>query len=198
MTEGGGVNEATPPPSPSRRWDPRGWTPRARRARFVTAAVVLVVAALVAVNLGTSSKPSAGKQDASAAVDKKIAAAVQGIQSAPPPGVGVYDAVRGSIVVIQATGAKDASELGSGIVVNTQGQILTSLHVVQGAASIKVTFADGTESAPTIQASDPNHDSALLAPDRLPQILVRAVLGGTNGLRIGEETFAVGHPLGLV
>jgi S1-C subfamily serine protease len=81
------------------------------------------------------------------------------------------------------------------VVVNSQGDILTALHVVQGAASIRVSFSDGTESTASVKSSDPAHDIAVLTPARLPEVVVPAVLGG--GAQVGDEAFAVGHPLGL-
>jgi S1-C subfamily serine protease len=72
------------------------------------------------------------------------------------------------------------------------------LHVVQGAASIKVTFSDGTESTATVASSDPDHDTAVLTAAKLPDVVVPAVLGSSNGVRIGDQTYAVGHPLGLL
>jgi S1-C subfamily serine protease len=145
------------------------------------------------------SKPAVDRNDVSGIVDKKIEAAVGQLQAAPAPGVSVYDAVRGSLVVIQGSGAagpNGASELGSGVIVNTSGAILTALHVVQDTTNIRVIFADGTEATAKIQSSDAEHDSAVLTADTLPQVIVPAVLGG--GARIGDETFAVGNPLGFV
>lgn len=156
-------------------------------------------AALLAVNLRESSKPSVSKADVGGIVDQKVGKAVHDLQAAPPAGVEVYDAIRPPLVVIQAErpkSSKEGSGLGSGIIVNARGQVLTSLHVVQDASSIKITFSDGTESPATIQTADADHDIAVLNPQQLPQVVVPAVLGG--GARIGDETFAVGHPLGLV
>ena len=82
------------------------------------------------------------------------------------------------------------------MVVSNRGEILTALHVVQGATSIKVSFPDGTTSTASIQTSDPTHDIASLPPQHPPAIAVPAVLGGS--VPIGGEVFAVGHPLGLV
>jgi S1-C subfamily serine protease len=47
-----------------------------------------------------------------------------------------------------------------------------------------------------VKSSDPDHDIAVLTPAKLPEVVVPAVLGG--GAQIGDEAFAVGHPLGLV
>jgi S1-C subfamily serine protease len=194
MTELGAAPEAPPAPA-STRWRP----PKLSRRVWIRTAVVAILCAGVAgYAFRDTSKRASPKPDA-ASVDKKISSAIDKLQAAPAPGVGVFDTIRGSIVVIQAKGvggAGTAGDLGTGVIVNAQGEILTSLHVVQDATSIKVTFADGTESAATIASSDADHDSAVLLPDQSPGVVVKAVLGGSG--RVGDETYAVGHPLGLV
>jgi S1-C subfamily serine protease len=164
------------------------------------AAVVLVCAALVTIDHRATSRPATSAADVNGIVDKKVGKAIKDLQAMPPASVTVYDAIRPPLVVIQSerTGGRagDRSGLGSGVIVNAQADILTSLHVVQDAVSIKVSFSDGTESPASVKSSDPDHDIAVLAPSRLPQVVVPAVLGG--GARIGDEAFAVGHPLGLV
>jgi S1-C subfamily serine protease len=87
--------------------------------------------------------------------------------------------------------------LGSGVVINADGNILTSLHVVENAAAIEVIFADGTESPAQIISTLPEKDIAVLAAAQLPEVLVPATLGNPNAMNIGDEAYVVGHPLGL-
>jgi S1-C subfamily serine protease len=86
--------------------------------------------------------------------------------------------------------------LGTGVIINAAGAILTANHVVDGAKSIKVTFIDGSTSNATVISSEPDRDIAVLKADRNPEVVVPAVMGG--GVRVGDEAFAIGHPLGLV
>ncbi len=72
---------------------------------------------------------------------------------------------------------------------------MTAYHVVDGASSIKVTFADGTDTSAEIVDSTPENDIAVLQPTSPPGLIVPAVLGG--GVQIGDDTYAVGNPLGL-
>jgi S1-C subfamily serine protease len=180
----------------------RGAPPvRARSSRLkwwlvAAAAVVLVCGALVAIDVRATSRPATSKADVNGIVDKKVADAVKALQAEPPASVTVYDAIRPPLVVIRTAGPGPASGLGSGVIVDAQGDILTSLHVVDGAASVRVSFWDGTDSPATLKSTDPDHDIAVLTPGKLPEVVVPAVLGG--GARVGDETFAVGHPLGLV
>jgi S1-C subfamily serine protease len=184
--------DAPAPPAPP-RWRPRKWW-------LGAAALVLVCAALVAVNLRPAPAPRPSTADVNGIVDRKVADAVKALQAQPPASVTVYDAIRPPLVVIQTqrTGARNGTEsgLGSGVIIDAQGDIITSLHVVDNATSIKVSFSDGTESAASVKSNDPDHDIAVLTPAKLPEVVVPAVLGG--GPQIGDEAFAVGHPLGLV
>jgi S1-C subfamily serine protease len=156
--------------------------------------------ALVAVDQRATSRPATSTADVNGIVDKKVGAAIKALQAQPPASVTVYDAILPPLVVIQSdrrgSGPADRSGLGTGVIVNAQGDILTSLHVVQDSVSIKVSFSDGTESPASVKSTDPDHDIAVLTPARLPGVVVPAVLGG--GAQVGDETFAVGHPLGLV
>jgi len=184
-----GEDDASPPPpSAPRPWRRRGWI-------ALAVVVALGVGALVRVTLHNSSKPSVSKADVGKIVDNKVGTAVNDLKNLPPPGVGVFNSVRPGIVVIEQGNGKDES-LGSGVIINTQGQILTALHVVQDPGDITVTFADGSQSGATVQSRDPDHDIAVLATDKPPGVIVPVTLGGS--VRVGDETFALGHPLGLV
>jgi S1-C subfamily serine protease len=162
-------------------------------------AVLLVCLALLVVDRRSTTRPATSEADVNGIVDKKVEDAITALQGMPPASVTVYEAIRPPLVLIRAErpGGRGGttSGLGSGVIVNAQGDILTSLHVVQDAASIRVTFSDGTESPASVKASDPDHDIAVLSPARLPGVVVPAVLGG--GAQVGDEAFTVGHPLGL-
>ncbi len=181
--------DAAAPPATAR--------PRRQRGRWllVAAAVVLLGAGLFAVDRRATSRPATSESTVNSIVDDKLTEAITDLQGLPAPSVAVYNAIRPPLVVIEST-RPGAPGLGSGIIVNAQGDILTSLHVVEGSATIKVTFSDGTESSATVAASDADHDIAVLEPARLPEVIVPAVLGG--GVQVGDEAYVVGHPLGLV
>jgi S1-C subfamily serine protease len=92
---------------------------------------------------------------------------------------------------------EEINGLGSGVVINLDGEVLTSLHVVTNATTIELTFADGTTSPAQIVAAQPEKDIAVLRPARLPAVLIPAVLGNPHAMNIGDEAYAVGHPFGL-
>lgn len=89
------------------------------------------------------------------------------------------------------------SSVGTGVVIVDSGLILTSLHVVDGAARITVTFADGSDSEAVIVNRQPGDDLAVLQVRVLPDDLHAATLRSTQGLAPGDEVLAVGFPFGI-
>lgn len=85
--------------------------------------------------------------------------------------------------------------LGSGVIVNTQGTIVTNQHVIAGADSIRVQLADGRIANATIVGQDPDTDLAILhlGMDKLPVM----PLGRSDALRVGDIVLAIGNPYGL-
>jgi S1-C subfamily serine protease len=114
---------------------------------------------------------------------------------------GVYRVIQPSLVLIQTKGTdsnnKSEFALGSGVVIDDAGDILTSLHVVADATEINLTFADGSEMTAHIVNQQPENDIAVLRADGTPKLLVPAVLGNPNAMRVGDEAFVVGNPFGL-
>jgi S1-C subfamily serine protease len=114
----------------------------------------------------------------------------------------VYQMILPSLVYIQtqqeAAGDEHGFGVGTGIVVNENAEILTALHVVEDATVIEVIFADGSQSFAAIVSTAPENDLAVLSPDKPPELIVPAILGSSSRLRVGDEAFAVGNPMGLV
>jgi S1-C subfamily serine protease len=125
--------------------------------------------------------------------------AVEDLRGEPALSAVAYEQILPSIVAIETRRAAPNGRgegLGTGVIVHPSGTILTAFHTVAGAKSVRVTFVDGTKARAAVTGSDPGNDTAVLAPARLPEVVVPAVLGG--GVRIGDEAYAVGHPFGLV
>jgi len=122
-------------------------------------------------------------------------------QATPPPPIApqIYAALRPAVVSIQIEGvAADNNSFrgrGSGVIVEESGRILTSLHVVQGAQTVKVRFYDGTEANARITATLPERDLATLEVPGIPEGIEPAVLGG--GVSVGDNVVAIGSPFGL-
>lgn len=141
--------------------------------------------------------PSSPAPKAATDVKAAVASVVATIAAAPPRSAEVYSAILPSLVYIRTEGNTDEPDgrgVGSGVIVNADGLILTAHHVVQGARSINVIFADGTRATAQVVATQPN-DLAILRANGAPEVIVPAVLGG--GVRIGDNAYAIGNPLGL-
>ncbi len=88
---------------------------------------------------------------------------------------------------------------GSGIVISSDGQILTNNHVVAQAAdggSLSVTFSDGSTADAEILGRDPATDLAVIQADGVSD-LTPASLGSSADLHVGDTVLAIGSPLGL-
>ena len=85
--------------------------------------------------------------------------------------------------------------LGSGVVIDPAGVVITNDHVVQGASRIVVTTADGREYEADVKGADADNDLAVLTVNA--KGLPAAKLGTTGDLLIGETVIAVGNPFGL-
>lgn len=83
--------------------------------------------------------------------------------------------------------------LGSGVIFDNQGDILTNNHVVEGASSLSVKLADGTEVSGTLIGRDPSQDIAVVKidPSKVPAV---ATLGDSNTVRLGQPVVAIGSP----
>jgi serine protease DegQ len=135
------------------------------------------------------------------------------LDTAPlPPAVGLAAAAEQaapSVVLLRTAGGRSRNAnlppwhpapegregLGSGVIVDAEGHILTNHHVVDGAKRIEVQLADGRETQAELIGSDPETDLALLRIDlrRLPV----ATPGSTRDLRVGDAVLAIGNPFGV-
>ncbi|HEY3882224.1 MAG TPA: trypsin-like peptidase domain-containing protein [Trebonia sp.] len=163
---------ASPRPGPSRRMAVAG---------VVTVVVLLIAVAVLATRL-VSTGTSAAAPSASPSPSASSTAAL----TVPA----IFQRVAPSVVTVRT-----AKGLGTGVIVSDDGTVLTADHVIAGAKSITLTFADGTVTTATVASADTKLDVATLTPAKLPQPVVPATLGGTAG--IGDSVVAVGNPLGL-
>lgn len=85
--------------------------------------------------------------------------------------------------------------LGSGVIVSTDGYILTNNHVVEGADEIEVILNDNRRTIAKVIGTDPDSDLAILkiTLDKLPAI----VLGNSDALQVGDQVLAIGNPFGV-
>ena len=184
---------AGPPTSDSRT----GEAAARRRSWHAPLALVLASVASLLFFAASRSAPAPVSKVNRANVEAAIVKAMDKAAEAPPRSRAVFRTILPSLVLIRTEGSEERADsrgIGSGVIINDDGSILTAHHVVEGARKITVIFADGTEATATILSAHPN-DLAVLRANGAPEVIVPAVLGG--GARIGDETFAVGNPLGL-
>ena len=91
-------------------------------------------------------------------------------------------------------GGNDATASGSGVIVSREGYIVTNNHVIDGASSLEVVFADGSQAEASLVGSDPFADIAVVrVVGSVPSV---APWGDSAGLAPGDTVIAIGSPLG--
>jgi putative serine protease PepD len=86
---------------------------------------------------------------------------------------------------------------GSGFVIDTNGDIVTNQHVVDGATAITVHFVDGTSAKATLVGADPSTDIAVVKVNVAASELHPVTLGTSKDVLPGQEVVAIGSPFGL-
>ncbi|HJW21865.1 MAG TPA: trypsin-like peptidase domain-containing protein [Candidatus Limnocylindrales bacterium] len=219
------VPERQPLPEPAPALDPASAAGLSRRGRaaargavrrafpFVGGIAVTLIA-LLAYGLVVPSHPLTRGD-----VADEIASALASVTPPPAWSELVYQAIAPSFVIVEAsrsavdpgaggsgvagpapsgaTPSGATETLGSGVVVDASGDILTALHVVSGAATIRVTFADGSQSVASVASQQPDHDVAVLRASLLPPTVVPATLGNPRSIQVGDDAYLVGNPFGL-
>ena len=115
----------------------------------------------------------------------------------------LYERVSPSVVSIQVTKINKAKPqrrfetvVGSGVVIERDGHLLTNAHVVDGAASLSVTLDSGARTPARVLGMDTVTDLALLRIET-PSPLPAARFGDSSALHVGDEVVAIGNPMGL-
>ena len=86
--------------------------------------------------------------------------------------------------------------VGSGVVISTDGKIMTASHLVHSADKIQVEFLNGDLIPARVLSSVPHADVALIQLTRIPEKLQVAVLGNSDDVLVGNEVFVIGAPYG--
>jgi len=205
-------DELAPPPSLADPVFPPA-NPRPPRRGRGFAGTILVTSLLSAV------LASAGT---AAIVEHQIAAAPTGTANAVTTGAGAPTAAAGSpapavaeditavvakakasVVTITVTGLSGdglspfnvpTTGVGSGVILTSDGYILTNRHVVEGGTSFTVTLLDGQQLPATVVKTSDTTDLALVKVDATG--LAAATIGSSDGIQVGQTAIAIGSPLG--
>lgn len=103
--------------------------------------------------------------------------------------------VRPTVVQVNVT-LSNGSGIGSGVIIDKRGYIVTNNHVVSGAQSINVVLYDGTRLSAQLTGTDPTDDLAVIKINPPRSNLAVATLGDSSKLVVGQEVLAIGNPLG--
>ena len=119
----------------------------------------------------------------------------------------IYKRSADAVVKITVTSAGQASPMGgsggtqqaqgSGFVYDTQGHVITNQHVVDGAQSVSVKFANGRTYPATVVGADPSTDLAVIDVDAPASALKPLKLADSSAVEVGDGVIAIGSPFGL-
>lgn len=176
------------------------WVRLRERARKLFPFLTGVLAAFLALFLYNSFFPGA-RPLTETEVNAAISSAMASATPRPADAVLIYQIIQPSLVWIEAEGADQNGDpngsLGTGVIFDQNGNILTSLHVVADSPAINLTFADGTHSRAVIANAQPEMDIAVLQAETLPELFLPATLGNAGSLQVGDDAYVVGNPFGL-
>jgi S1-C subfamily serine protease len=167
----------------------------------VAAAVLLIVGILVFAAQGGTNSSDAEKDTSTTSEASKATSTVPGSTVAPgntSPSVGAAGSPQ---AIAQAVGPAvvqidDNGSIGSGVIYNKSGLILTAHHVVANSATLTVVFADGTKVEGRVVGRQPARDLAIVAVASEKE-LTAAQLADTSTLAIGQPVVALGSPFGF-
>jgi len=120
--------------------------------------------------------------------------------------VEIYKVSKESVVYITSTvyqrdfffGVQAVQGLGSGFLINADGQILTNFHVISGSSDVEVTMPpDQSRYKAKVLMRDRPHDLALIQIDAKKKLSSFLKLGDSDGLQVGQKVLAIGNPFGL-
>jgi serine protease Do len=174
-------------------------------ARIRTFGAILAVLALAGDGSASAQSKPATPPPAPQPQQSAPAQAAAPADSCVTPLPALYDAVSPAVVSITSISINPYNvdhrlerALGSGVIIDSSGLILTNSHVVFGRQVLTVTLDDGTTLTAKFIGADPIFDVALI---KIPQpgqgTLPTAKLGDSSSLVVGEEVYIIGNPLGL-
>jgi S1-C subfamily serine protease len=200
--------DSTPPPASSHPGpSPHAGSPPLRSGLRAVLAAALLSATLASVStaaLVTTLAPAGSSVDTSATVSiaEAQAASLTLVETSDEALVAVITKARQSVVTItsqiettrRGPFGGTTTGVGSGVIVTSDGYILTNAHVVEGATALTVELPDGTQYAGTVVATSTSDDLALVRIEASG--LPAATLAAAGSAEVGETAIAIGSPLG--
>ena len=167
---------------------------------------IAAVGASLVLAAGTGATTYAALDSSDATPEVRV---VAGSPAASTTGsvAGVYEQARDAVVEITVTASGQSDPFGapggtpeaqgSGFVYDEEGHIVTNAHVVDGAESVEVRFADGDTRTATVVGTDPSTDLAVLDVDAEASLLEPLELAESASVTVGDPVVAIGSPFGL-
>ncbi len=197
------------PPVPPRTPTGNNNTPNRKPSRGMRTGAIIALAIVLAVVFGTGlfAGWQFGRTNSAVADQSTTTGALQtgnNAQSTVPALNGnnteaVREAViakmRPSVVQINVATAR-GSGIGSGVIIDKRGYVVTNNHVVQGAQTIQVVLSNSAKLPGQLVGTDPADDLAVVKINP-PANMVVATIGDSSKLRVGQEVLAIGNPLGI-
>ncbi len=110
--------------------------------------------------------------------------------------VQLYEKVNPGVVSIRVL-TTDGGGQGSGFVVDTEGHIVTNLHVVENLTDLEVAFPNGFKARGTVVGTDSDSDIAIIKIDAPAEELHPIPLGDSDQVLVGQTVVAIGNPFGF-
>ena len=177
------VPPASPPSPPPKRF---------RRGLLVALAALTLAggtgSGAVAATLVANQTP--------AAATSGTGTTVQSTSSSPTTAESIYKQVSAGVVTITAN-LGNGQAIGSGIVLDTKGDILTNAHVIAGARQMQVTLSSGQTVSATLVGSNTAADLAVIRISVPASSLHPVILGDSATVQVGDNVYAIGSPFGL-
>ena len=173
-----------------------------RKIWIITAILILVLSLAGCITQQTTTSPNTSSSvtaTTTTLASSSVPVSVSGLETALES---IYSQVNPSVVSIEviipaSSTSLSSSALGSGFVWDTQGDIVTNNHVIDGATRITVTFYDGTTVDATLVGADADSDLAVIKvnPDGLT--LQPVTVADSTTVKVGQVAIAIGNPFGL-
>jgi S1-C subfamily serine protease len=158
----------------------------------VVVSMALGAASIVGIDSLRSDEPSSGP---TTVIQQVAPSGSSGVSLSLDSVADLVDVVRPSVVRIEALNSGGlGGGVGSGIVLDKDGHILTNNHVVGVNTTLTVVLHDGTNAPATLVGRDVGNDLAVIKTDLPADKLVPAKLGNSDNVRLGEVVVAVGNP----
>jgi putative serine protease PepD len=157
-------------------------------------ALMLVVGIMPTSSPPSSASGSASTGPAASLVEQPVTATINSIYEKLSP---LIVKITAQVQAGNGRFSTSGEAIGTGMIIDTSGDIVTSYHVIESATSLTIQLEDGTDFQASEVGTDPQNDLALIKADIPTGKSVAVTLGDSSTVRVGDEVVAIGYPYGL-